>query len=114
VQPLTVELNALLAENTANLERARRHVSNLAHGLNTPLATLAVALRNQSRNSDVLHGLVSLMDRRIRHHLGRARSAALRGPVRTRVIAPRVTDLALVLTKVNAEKKCGVHLRNSI
>ncbi|MBV9459091.1 MAG: sensor histidine kinase [Bradyrhizobium sp.] len=105
VRPLTVELNALLAENAANLERARRHVSNLAHGLKTPLATLAVALRNQSRHSDDLQGLVALMDRRIRHHLGRARSAALSGPVRARtVVAPRVADLALVLTKVNAEK----------
>lgn len=106
VRPLTTELNALLEQNAANLERARRHVSNLAHGLKTPLATLAIALQHQGRGSDDLHGLVSLMDRRIRHHLGRARSAALSGPVRTRtMIASRVEDLALVLGKVNAEKK---------
>src|SRR6201999_1752660 len=49
--------------------------------------------------------LVALMDRRIRHHLGRARSAAVGGPVRTRtVVAPRVEDLALVLGKVNIER----------
>lgn len=105
VEPLAAELNALLAQNAANLERARRHVSNLAHGLKTPLATLAVALRNQATSSEDVHGLVVLMDRRIRHHLGRARSAALAGPVRTRTaIASRVTDLGLVLSKVNAEK----------
>jgi signal transduction histidine kinase len=105
VQPLAAELNALLVQNAANLERARRHVSNLAHGLKTPLATLAVALRNQPHSSDDLHSLVVLMDRRIRHHLGRARSAALAGPVRTRTaIASRVTDLGLVLRKVNADK----------
>ncbi|MDW3458645.1 hypothetical protein NQ311_25775, partial [Escherichia coli] len=50
--------------------------------------------------------LVVLMDRRIRHHLGRARSAALGGPVRSRTaVASRVTDLALVLGKVNADKQ---------
>ena len=105
VQPLATELNALLVQNAANLERARKHVSNLAHGLKTPLATLAIALQNHTSGSEDIHGLVVLMDRRIRHHLGRARSAALGGPVRTRTaIASRVADLALVLDKVNADK----------
>jgi signal transduction histidine kinase len=106
VQPLADELNALLAENAANLKRARKHVSNLAHGLKTPLATLAISLRKQTTNTEELHDLVSLMDRRIRHHLGRARLAALGGPLRARtVIASRVDDLALVLGKVNAQKE---------
>jgi signal transduction histidine kinase len=105
VQPLATELNALLVQNAANLERARRHVSNLAHGLKTPLATLAVALQKQAPGPENLRDLVELMDRRIRHHLGRARSAALAGPVRTRTaIASRVADLALVLGKVNVDK----------
>jgi signal transduction histidine kinase len=105
VQPLATELNALLVQNAANLDRARKHVSNLAHGLKTPLATLAVALQKQTPGSDDLHDLVVLMDRRIRHHLGRARSATLGGPVRTRTaILPRVADLGLVLGKVNADK----------
>ncbi|MBN9071368.1 MAG: sensor histidine kinase [Rhizobiales bacterium] len=106
VQPLADELNALLAQNAANLERARKHVSNLAHGLKTPLATLAIALRKQTADAGELHDLVVLMDRRIRHHLGRARSAALGGPLRARTaVAPRVDDLALVLGKVNAHKE---------
>ena len=105
LQPLADELNALLGENAANLERARRHVSNLAHGLKTPLATLSIALRKDAPGADDMQSLVVLMDRRIRHHLGRARSAALGGPVRARtVLAPRVADLILVLGKVNADK----------
>ena len=45
------------------------------------------------------------MERRIRHHLGRARAAALSGPVRARtVIAPRIADLGTVLGKVNADR----------
>lgn len=39
VAPLVAELNTLLDQNALNLERARRHVANLAHGLKTPLAT---------------------------------------------------------------------------
>jgi signal transduction histidine kinase len=106
VQPLADELNALLVQNAANLERARKHVSNLAHGLKTPLATLAISLQNQTTGSEDLHDLVALMDRRIRHHLGRARSAALGGPLRARTaVAPRADDLALVLGKVNADKE---------
>lgn len=109
VQPLADELNALLVQNAANLERARRHVSNLAHGLKTPLATLALALPREPTKDSDLHDLVMLMERRIRHHLGRARSAAIGGPVRTRTaIGPRSRDLVLVLTKVNAEKPIAV------
>ena len=105
IQPLASELNALLAQNAANLERARRHVANLAHGLKTPLATLAVALPKGTGRDDGLHELVDLMERRIRHHLGRARTAALNGPVRAQTsIAPRIADLAVVLGKINAEK----------
>ncbi len=40
VRPLVEEMNALLDQNKVNLERARAHVANLAHGLKTPLATL--------------------------------------------------------------------------
>lgn len=103
IQPLVHELNGLLAQNEANLERARRHVANLAHGLKTPLATLAIALSDRKHDAETLHPLVGLMERRIRHHLGRARSAALSGPVRTQtLIAPRVGDLGEVLAKIHA------------
>jgi signal transduction histidine kinase len=110
IQPLVTELNGLLDQNAANLERARRHVANLAHGLKTPLATLAIALSaREPRSADDLHPLVGLMERRIRHHLGRARAAVLSGPVRTRtVIAPRIGDLGDVLAKVHADRKVAL------
>src|ERR1700733_10458548 len=106
IAPLVSELNTLLRQNAANLERARRHVANLAHGLKTPLATFAIALSaRESGDANELHPLISLMERRIRHHLGRARAAVLSGPVRTRtVIAPRIRDLGDVLTKVHADR----------
>ena len=107
VQPLVAELNNLLDQNAANLDRARRHVANLAHGLKTPLATLAISLSSSgSRNAEHLAPVVDLMERRIRHHLGRARVAALGGPARAlTLIAPRVRDLGDVLGKVHAERQ---------
>jgi signal transduction histidine kinase len=109
IQPLVAELNGLLDENAANLERARRHVANLAHGLKTPLATLAIAV--SGRDPEAVQPLVTLMERRIRHHLGRARSAALSGPVRTQtLIAPRLVDLGEVLGKINAGKTVAFSL----
>ncbi|MET0676534.1 MAG: HAMP domain-containing sensor histidine kinase [Bradyrhizobium sp.] len=110
VQPLVSELNGLLDQNAANLERARRHVANLAHGLKTPLATLALSLSNPDvTRADQLVPMVDQMERRIRHHLGRARAAVLSGPVRTRtVIAPRIRDLGDVLTKVHAERNIAL------
>lgn len=106
IQPLVSELNALLEQNQANLDRARRHVANLAHGLKTPLATLAIAVsRPSARTTAELDQLVSMMERRIRHHLGRARAAVLNGPVRVRTsLAPRVSDLGAVMMKVYADK----------
>jgi signal transduction histidine kinase len=107
ILPLVSELNGLLEQNAANLDRARSHVANLAHGLKTPLATLTIALSERGRGSAAeLHSLVVLMERRIRHHLGRARAAALSGPTRAQtLIAPRIDDVGVVLGKIYADKR---------
>ena len=110
IVPLVQDLNALFAENKTNLERARRHVANLAHALKTPLATLALALADPkvAIAPDTLR-LIDGMDQRIRHHLGRARIAALGGPARTRIIVSgSVDDILLVLRKANADKPLTV------
>ncbi len=120
VRPVVAELNALLVQNAANLERARAHVANLAHGLKTPLATLAIAVSDRKRDvgSEArvaeLQALVGLMERRIRHHLGRARSAALSGPVRAQtVVGPRLADLGDVLGRIHAGKSIAFVLNVS-
>ena len=112
IEPLVAELNGLLEQNAVNLERARRHVSNLAHGLKTPLATLSIALADRSRDSTgELHGLAVLMERRIRHHLARARAAALNGAARTRTpVASRLDDVASALKKIHADKNIDLTL----
>ena len=109
VRPLVGELNALLEQNAANLERARRHVSNLAHGLKTPLATLSVALSRERTRDPELVDMVDTMERRIRHHLGRARAAALGGPTRAQTaVAGRLEGLGQVLAKVSGERRIAL------
>jgi len=105
VMPLVAELNTLLDQNEANLERARRHVANLAHGLKTPLATLAI-VTEETGSDPRLKPLVTMMDRRIRHHLSRARLAALGGPERTRTsLAQRAADHIEAFGKIYADKR---------
>ena len=106
IAPLVRELNTLLDQNAANLERARRHVANLAHGLKTPLATLTLALEESECDpTGRLLPLVTRMDRRIRHHLTRARTAALGGAERTRtLLAPRIADHLTVFAKLYVDK----------
>ncbi len=117
IAPLVRELNTLLDQNAANLERARRHVANLAHGLKTPLATLALALEESGCDpTGQLLPLVTTMDKRIRHHLTRARTAALCGGERTRVLlAPRVADHVAVFAKLYADKglDCAIDVAES-
>ena len=49
------------------------------------------------------------MERRIRHHLGRARAAVLSGPVRTRTpVGSRIADIADALTKIYADRNITV------
>lgn len=104
VLPLVSEINGLLDQNAANLAHARGHVANLAHGLKTPLATLAMAFGETGASRDArLAVLVEDMDRRIRHHLRRARVAATGGTSRERVdLAGVVEDLVMVMGRINA------------
>ena len=107
--PLALELNALIDQNEAGLAHARRHVSNLAHGLKTPLAALGVRLAESGRDPDGSLGeMVAQIDRRVRHHLGRARAAAPGGAQRSRtLLAPAAADLIGVLQRIHAERAIG-------
>jgi len=104
--PLTTELNVLIDQKEAQLEHARRHVSNLAHGLKTPLAALAVKLAESERDPDGSLGkMVADIDGRVRHHLGRARAAAPGGGPRARtLLAPAIVDLLAVMRGIHADR----------
>ncbi|MBB3695505.1 ATP-binding protein [Sphingomonas sp. BK580] len=73
LRPLAAELNALAADNAATLAVARGAAANLAHALKTPVAALALDLRDRPEPL----AQVERIDRTIRHHLARARAAAI-------------------------------------
>lgn len=108
--PLAAELNALVDQNQAQLDHARRHVANLAHGLKTPLAALGIELATRGRDPDGgLRAMVADIDRRVRHHLGRARAAAPGSGHRARtVLAPAIADLTTVMRGIHAERALAV------
>ncbi|KQU53132.1 histidine kinase [Sphingomonas sp. Leaf339] len=99
LQPLAAELNALAADNEAALASARMAAANLAHALKTPVATLALAVRDDPDRARQ----VARIDATIRHHLGRARD----GHAGTRVatpLAPAVAALVHVVERLHADR----------
>jgi signal transduction histidine kinase len=95
--PLAEEIASLVEQNRKGLLQARHHVANLAHGLKTPLATLALRLEREGA-SQGSRELVAQIDRRIVHHLRRARSAAIATGGRASTdLAPVAQDLAFAL-----------------
>jgi len=110
--PVVTELNALIAQNAAGLDHARRHVANLAHGMKTPLAALAVRLSEPGRDPDgTLGEMVGRIDRQVRHHLGRARASAPGSAIRVRtMLAEPVADLVGVLRRVHADRDLDVRM----
>ena len=80
VQPLIAEIDALVAQNRATVERARSHVGNLAHALRTDLAVLRNALDVPGAPDLALaRRQVAAAERLVEHHLARARTAVLVG-----------------------------------
>lgn len=110
VAPLAAELNRLIDDGAESLTRARRHVANLAHGLKTPLAELAMTLRTPGRDpGGEASALVEAMDQRIRHHLARARVAAIGGAARAATpVGAHVGDLVDVLQRIHAERRLAI------
>ena len=106
IAPIATELNALIDHNAAILERARRHVGDLAHGLKTPLSVL--------RNEASMHPAVSaslvaqqagLMTRLVDRHLARARSAGAGRILGARTpVAQVVETLRRTLVRIHVDK----------
>lgn len=107
--PLASELNRLIDQNEERLDHARRHVANLAHGLKTPLAALRLKLADTG--DDSLTDAIDQMDRRIGHHLRRARAAAPGGVDRAQTqLAPAIDDLLAVLKRIHADRNISIDL----
>ena len=77
VRPLVAEINDLLAERAAAVDRARARASDLAHGLKTPLTAIvqiAEKLPQEAGQSIIEH--VAMIRRRADRQLQRARIGA--------------------------------------
>ena len=105
LRPLVAEVNALVAQNIAGLSHARSHVANLAHGLKTPLTTLALRLTREQASVES-RALVSQLDQRIAHHLRRARMAAAGAGERARAdLVAIAADLLFAMEQINSAKR---------
>ena len=114
IRPLADDLNALLATNTAIVQRGRLQAANLAHGLRTPLAIMLdeaqrLADRGETESAAALTNECQRMQRQINYHLARARAAAPlpiagQGAVIDEVVAPIVA----ALRRLYADKKIAI------
>ena len=85
IEPLTEELNALLAHNEVQAEEARRHAGNLAHALKTPLTVITNAATARSPDlADTVCREATTMRRQVDHHLARARAIGRRSSAQAR------------------------------
>ncbi len=102
--PLAAELNALVADNQTALAAARGTAANLAHGLKTPIATLALVAGEPGRDPDGrLAMLIGRLDATVRHHLGRARASIASARVATPVGAV-AEGIATALRHIHADR----------
>lgn len=76
LHPVAQELNALVDHNREVVERARRHVGNLAHALKTPIAVLKNAAADGQAGDAVMTQSIEEMEAFVERQLRRARVAA--------------------------------------
>ncbi|WMS41709.1 ATP-binding protein [Acuticoccus sp. MNP-M23] len=77
IAPMAEALNTLIDTNRATLERARRHVGNLAHALKTPLSVMMNdAASDTTPLARSVREQTQIMQRQLRYYLERAQMAA--------------------------------------
>lgn len=111
IEPLAKELNSLIAHNKDVVERARTHVSNLAHALKTPLAVLLneSQMTKDKDFADVVTRQSLSMQKQVSHHLDRARVAARGQTLGTRTQIKEVIDpLERTLRRIYQDKNLDI------
>ena len=110
LEPLALELNALVAHNQEVVDRQRTHVGNLAHALKTPLSVmLAEAAGAPGALAELVTRQAETMRTQVDHHLRRARTAARAQGSRDRTsVAPALEELARTLERIFEDKRVMV------
>ena len=103
IEPLAVELNALIDNNRRIVERSRTQVGNLAHSLKTPIAVLVnEAAAVGGERGRIIADQSERMRQQVQHYLDRARVAAQsEGAVFRTPVQPVLERLARVVGKLN-------------
>ncbi|WP_207540420.1 sensor histidine kinase [Sabulicella rubraurantiaca] len=108
IAPLVAEIEALIEQNRATVERARHHVGNLAHAMKTPIAVLRNAV--EAEDLGMVRGQVATLERLVQHHLRRARAGALAGSAGAECAPYALAGaLATALGRLSASR--GIRLR---
>jgi len=117
VQPLVDDLNALIEQREQAVQRAVAKAGDLAHGLKTPLALLALEAERASAtgHQDVAVALreqVGRMQRQIDYHLAHARAAASGSGQGARAsVAESADSLARTLPRLYADRHLSIDVR---
>ncbi len=117
VQPLVVEVNALLEHQAHAVSRAHAKAGDLAHGLKTPLAILTqeaerAAGAGQPEIAAAIQEQIERMRRQIEYHLAHARAAASGATSRARcAIAESAEALARTLRRLHADRGVAIDVR---
>lgn len=112
IVPVAEALNALIESNQATLERARRHVGNLAHALKTPISVLVNdAEREDGPLARSVREQTQVMQRQVRYYLERAQMAARERVIGTVTdVAPVLARLHRAMSRLGAPRHIAVHL----
>jgi signal transduction histidine kinase len=117
VQPLVNDLNALIEQREQAVRRAVAKAGDLAHGLKTPLALLALeaeraSAAGQDEVAAALREQVGRMRRQIDYHLAHARAAASGSGLGARASVSESADgLARTLPRLYADRHLSIDVR---
>lgn len=112
IEPLQVELNALIESNEDIIERARTQVGNLAHALKTPLAVITnEAEQAKTPFAQKVTEQAETMNSQIGHYLDRARMAARAQSMgRATQVLPIAEGLKRALERIHQHKGVQIEL----
>jgi signal transduction histidine kinase len=105
IDALVHEVNTLIDQDRAQLERARTNAADLAHALKTPLAVLRSSAEGEERNEQLEQ--LDSMQRIIERQLARAASAGPRRGVAT-AVNPVAEALVGGMRRIHAERNLDV------
>lgn len=110
LEPLTDEINALIAHAEGTLQHARAHVGNLAHGLKTPLTAVLNGIRaSGDPKVQALETELLRMQQLVELHLRRARHAGPAAPLSAgTLVAPLVREFVSLMERVHADRALAV------